>query len=110
MPDTEIPCQSWTPQVQEPVSEAQILIGQFLLQLKREDLGLIDDDQVGRSHFNLPGRQVWVDGAPAINFGAGFNPAGHLHDILRPQGMRKLCGCGGLVRAEDALREAFTVP
>jgi hypothetical protein len=67
------------------VTEPEVLIGEFLVQLERKDLCLINDSESGGRHLNFTRRKFGIYGAVAVDFRPWFYLASYLDDIFRTE-------------------------
>tara|TARA_B100000925_G_scaffold284569_1_gene259748 strand:- start:7290 stop:7676 length:387 start_codon:yes stop_codon:yes gene_type:complete len=83
--DSQVLIHPGAPEIKEPVTEPEILIGEFFVQLERKDLCLINDSESGGRHLNVTCRKLGIYGAVAVDFRPWFYPASYLHDIFRTE-------------------------
>ena len=103
--ESEIGGHDGTAEVEVAMGQAQVLVGDLLIEREGEDIGLVEDFQIVGHDFYFAGREFGIFRA----FEAFSHGAGDLDDVLVAQSVGGLGCCGVFFWTEDNLGDAFAV-
>ena len=105
MAESEVGGHAGAAEVEVTVGQAQVLVGDLLIEREGQDIGLVEDLQIVGHDFDFAGREFGIFRA----FKALSHRAGDLDDVLVAQGVRGLGRRGVLFGPEDHLGDALAV-
>ena len=101
--------QALAAQVKIAVLETEILVGEFFIELKGENLRFVDDGEVGSDDLDFAGGELGIGGVGLLCLESGCHFSGDLNDVFITKAVRKLGRFLGIIRAEDHLGETLAV-
>ena len=105
MADLQIAREPWPAQIVIAISQLEIFVAQFSVELKWEILGSVQNRERVRDNLDLPRRQFGIFRARQ----AGRHFAGDLNHIFGTQAVRLFRHVGIFFRTEHNLGQAFAV-